>query len=250
MIPFLHIKKPCSTSIHPASFKAKVRPRSFSLIEMLVSIAILAVLSSLLGPSLRRAMDQSESLACSSHLGNVGTGIQIRSEDYDGDFPYNPDIPFYSNPNNYDLGNIWTYILTDGGYISEDLKDLVCPAMKTPYPSSVDPIPSTSNGAPYFFTYGFIRSDSTEEMLARMKVHSIDDPSRTAWLSDSISVSANENVMYFTVMHRLDAWSVHINRLHLDTASVLFADGHVQKCDFVSLMEDIDTPNITFSYPY
>jgi prepilin-type N-terminal cleavage/methylation domain-containing protein len=62
---------------------------SFSLVELLVVISILAVLSSLLGPSMKRVFFQVGMTSCKNNLKDIGIGFIIYSEDYDSFYPKN-----------------------------------------------------------------------------------------------------------------------------------------------------------------
>src|SRR6478672_1406063 len=62
--------------------KAKARSAGFTLIEMLVVIAILALLAALLLPGLHRAKGAAESAVCKSNLRQLGITLNL----YVGDF--------------------------------------------------------------------------------------------------------------------------------------------------------------------
>lgn len=56
-----------------------MRPRNekkFTLVEMLVVIAIIGILAALLMPSLQNALESSRALSCTNQLRQIGTGIQ------------------------------------------------------------------------------------------------------------------------------------------------------------------------------
>ena len=60
--------------------------RAFSLIELLVVVAVLALLLAILSPALRKAKDISRRLACSSNLRQIAVASQVYLEDYGGRF--------------------------------------------------------------------------------------------------------------------------------------------------------------------
>ena len=59
----------------------------FTLIELLVVVSIIALLISILVPSLRKARDTAKTVACRANLHSLGVGFTIYVEAYDGRFP-------------------------------------------------------------------------------------------------------------------------------------------------------------------
>lgn len=65
----------------------KFRSAGFTLTELLVSIAILAVLAALLFPVFRTAVDAAKRTACLSNYRQIGAAITIYTSDYDDSVP-------------------------------------------------------------------------------------------------------------------------------------------------------------------
>lgn len=68
------------------------RPRSiersgFTLIELMIVIAIIAILAAILVPNFIRARGQGMFTACQSNLKNVGTALEMYSTDSSGRYP-------------------------------------------------------------------------------------------------------------------------------------------------------------------
>lgn len=61
--------------------------RGFTLVELLVVIGIIALLISLLLPSLRKARVSAKNLTCLSNLKQIGTGFQLYSNQFAGAWP-------------------------------------------------------------------------------------------------------------------------------------------------------------------
>jgi prepilin-type N-terminal cleavage/methylation domain-containing protein len=62
-------------------------PGGFTLVELLISVAIIALLISLLVPSLGRTRDQMRLSRCQSNLRNLGIALQVYGNDNGGFFP-------------------------------------------------------------------------------------------------------------------------------------------------------------------
>ncbi|HXE71769.1 MAG TPA: type II secretion system protein [Candidatus Nitrosotenuis sp.] len=62
-------------------------PRAFTLVELLVVLAILAVLAAILVPNFVRSRAQGRVTACKSNLKNIGTALEMYSTDHSKLYP-------------------------------------------------------------------------------------------------------------------------------------------------------------------
>ena len=65
--------------------RLRFRHSGFTLIELLVVIAIIAILAAILFPVFARARENARKANCLSNLKQIGTGMLMYCQDYDGD---------------------------------------------------------------------------------------------------------------------------------------------------------------------
>jgi len=99
-------------------FSSRSRRRGFTLVELLVVLAIVLVLAALLFPSLSSAHKSAQSAKCKAHLHQMGIAIHTYGAGW-GVFPYSLD---------YSRGLIWYNALIP--YFDSTQEILDCPAYK------------------------------------------------------------------------------------------------------------------------
>jgi prepilin-type N-terminal cleavage/methylation domain-containing protein len=75
--------------------------RAFTLIELMVVIAIIAILMALLLPALAMARENGRRAVCLSNLRQSGIAIQGYANDNEGMIPYGPKAPPFTSPANF-----------------------------------------------------------------------------------------------------------------------------------------------------
>lgn len=78
-------------------FQAR-RAGAFTLVELLVVIAVIAILASLLLPALGSARDTARRAACLSNLRQIGVAITAYAGDSEGKIPHGPKAPPFTSP--------------------------------------------------------------------------------------------------------------------------------------------------------
>lgn len=156
----------------------------FSLIELLVTIAIIAVLSSLLLPALGKARKSVQAVTCKNMLRQLGSGGALYAQDYGTYYP-----PYWQK----DDGSTgrWYYPEFIGGYVGirqvADWPKMNCPSeTRRLTTSGVDKIATWYPSAP---DYGYSRSDLGLSEPPNLK--RITSPSQKAFLSDSSNWTVN-----------------------------------------------------------
>lgn len=67
--------------------KIRGKRSGFTLIELMIVIAIIAILAAILVPNFIRARAQGQLTACKSNLKNIGTAMEMYSTDWSGKYP-------------------------------------------------------------------------------------------------------------------------------------------------------------------
>lgn len=218
--------------------------RAFTLVELLVVIGIIALLISILLPSLNRVRAKAQEVKCLSNVRQIGVGMAFYLDDNNSWLPAvgqhydEPDVdangrPFVTGtpPGFYGTGYPWLFGALLGvapggervgpqyieGVISKDpgtfrLKDLSCPLAGGQFSNVFGGTygmnnfgKMNANGQPIFF---ISRGDiSTDTLLnPATKVTNISDPSKVMHVADAfIAGGANYNVFDFSLNMRRTA---------------------------------------------
>lgn len=235
--------------------------RQFTLIEMLVVIAVIAILASLLAPSLQKALEQAKGAACANNLRQSGLAVIGYANDHKGyvmgpqAYGGQPDTCAYA-------GWPWTLLLTTitprlnapivGDYIG-DPNVFFCPSGPIPavgYRYKADNWDSwfdgPNGGAPRQ-TYGMGIYDSTSKGSYKpyeniglwfrwvhwagyslfMNLNKIPKPGVTIVLADSTKGNVGsliQNFMWQNTRDMNDWGNIHVR--HATRANLWFPDGH------------------------
>lgn len=105
------------------------KKQEFTLVELLVTIAVIAILAGMLLPALNKARDTAYGASCLSNLKQLGTGMDMYIGDSDDFYP----MLRYANPAStadYDTTIFWGWTLATGKYITASL--VLCPPAEMP----------------------------------------------------------------------------------------------------------------------
>lgn len=228
------------------------RKRAFTLIELLVVIAIIAILAAILFPVFARARENARRASCMSNLKQLGLGLRMYIQDYDGRWPNECFGDSCADPNKYS-GDQYKWMDAIYPYIkSEQVYD--CPSESFRYRNATDNayLYGYKFNTPYHFgSYGangmYVgypghRGFFHATMQSPTADSSLEAPSTTVALTDSY---AYDNYHPWRILYTPPVGSpkipaiekdattgnlhaVNADQKHLDTTNVLWADGHVK----------------------
>ena len=109
-----YLNLPSSLISHTSYLKCKTTCR-FTLVELLIVVAIIAILASMILPALRTALDKARAIQCISNHKQLSTTTQLYTDDNKGYMPFHPssapEMNFGSNTGRPQWSMfIWSYV--------------------------------------------------------------------------------------------------------------------------------------------
>lgn len=211
------------------------RSRGFTLVELLVVVAIIALLAAMLLPALARAKNQSRRIACLSNLRQMQFAAAIYVEDHS---QYYPMAQYYTNSEN---GQFCYYCwdLTSIGYPATQVvpgllwqgqgtaRIQQCPSFNGATNWLVDPFTGYNYNTSYI---GHGQGESQEEPA---KVSELTKPARTLLFGDGQYSDGANKFMRAPWPNPGDSsftgrWSGTQGFRHLGRSNAAFCDGHAE----------------------
>jgi len=218
----------------------------FSLLELLVGVGILGTIASLLIPAAVSSRENSLRSTCMERMKNLSLGIQLYTQDHDGEFPRSS----HSASTYRESG--WT--------------ESVLPYMNISLPSSTEGwqqtvnqyhrCPSDRRHGPYDFSYGlnvcFELDPEGDDYLGSptqwRKTIAIPKPSRTILLAELPETEGADHFMCHLWSNIRGASNAVASGRHKGRANYLFADGHIEAMalsqTFISRTNNLWNPSV------
>ena len=208
---------------------------AFSLVELLVVIGIIAVLVALLLPTLQKAKDNANRVACLNNLRQFGMGFQMYNQANNGSFPTSAcanqasDWIYWEPGRNLNLGRLVAYTSSSGTF---DPRLYTCPS---------DNPASHVRGYPYSYSVNMYVCSSTSTVGTAPIIRStaIRHPSNCIVMVEESSTTIDDGCWAWQYNYGLgvNLVSTRHDSRYLDVTdaansatagngNVLFADGH------------------------
>lgn len=207
--------RPLSQNLYPLCRSRSGRRRTFTIVELLVVVAIISVLAGMLLPALEQAYTSARQVQCANQLKQVGTATEMYAGDNGDYFPlahwFEPLVSRSHSLGPYlDLANKWEW--------QRDTV-LTCPALKT-----ICPPPASASGQwrrTYTLSAG-LPADSYHATAAK-KLTAVKQPGQTVFFFDG----AYDGNWYMAIGNKGNT-AGGVRYPHANRENISYVDQHVK----------------------
>jgi len=209
----------------PAVSRAKAQ--AFTLVELLIVIAIISILAAMLLPALKNAKDLAKEAVCKGNLKQCALAGISYMGDYGDALSVTTGVPSWRS---------WSYLLSNGGYV-ENSNIFLCPTQEPTTYSTYTTYGMLAYSAGY--APPFCKYDSTA-IISTLLSNKVQAPEAYFYFSDSVCNAAGASYGKQTYAISLFGGPGNLcpHLRHGGQVQSAFLDGHVDKCDVAKIKED------------
>lgn len=196
----------------------------FTLVELLVVLAVIAILMSLLMPALHKAREEGRNIACANQQRQAGMCINLYMNDYNNFFP----------PGQISWLNSWQTILNKQGYLTQTALTRCPSAVAVPSSWVIRGYGMNCNAETWKMTDGSRPGlmESTSDPMVPKRLNAVERPTKTVLIAEVACGIMN----YYNSGDTLTVYQGQNAFRHRNGMNWTFVDGHVRFRDYASFM--------------